>query len=124
MAKKSIRNTKKKFKAEQMRKWNVCCDLMPSFLVIVKWHRDVIDTLGINIDVECRSDNQLSLECYKRPIYFFDEIYTELIKVFSPRGQVFFNPRECKRRWLYELMRQRDQEEACCTKDRDYFSFE
>lgn len=117
--KKSIRRTKKKFKAEQMRKWKVCCDLMPSFLEIVKWHRDVIDTLGINIDVECRSYHQLSLEYYKRPIYFFDEIYKELSKVFSPRGQVIFNPRECKLRWLHELMRQRDQEDVCRTKDRE-----
>lgn len=120
MAKKSIRRTKKKFKA----KWKVCCDLMPSFLEIVKWHRDVIDTLGINIDVECRSCHQLSLDYYKRPIYFFDEIYAELSKVFPPGGQVIFNPRECKRRWLHELMRQRDLEEACRTKDRDFFPFE
>lgn len=121
MAKKSIRRTKKKFKAEQMRKWKVCCDLMPSFLEIVKWHRDVIDTLGINIDVLFTYNNQCNVEFYKRPIYFFDEIYTELIKVFPPGGQVTFNPMECKRRWLHELMRQCDLEEACRTKDRDFF---
>lgn len=79
MTKRSIRSTKKKFKAEQMRKQAKMQELMPGFMASAKTFYDIVDYLGIDTNGWYNSygigidDKALFRQCFD-----------ELRKVFPP----------------------------------------
>lgn len=136
--KRSIRALKKQYKKEQMRQKMQLLEDMPAFLEIVKWHRDVIKVLGIDISVAQVSSSfrtyKVSKEsyknglnrrerliCYLNPLFAFDEIYEKLEQQF-PHTRVAYLADECRRWWLSELM-QRETEDFCRTKDSCHYGW-
>lgn len=83
MAKKSIRRTKKKFKAEQMRKRMECLNRLPSFMANARFFFDIVDFLGIDANVWHR---ELGVGVDHK--FFFLEDLKEIEKGFHPAFHV------------------------------------